>query len=260
MVVEKTFEVVFVQTAEQAVLCRYQIGKSGITVTNTLNEEVALFVRWENVQAWWHAKAKGELNVNEKVERSSSEVGGGESSSSGTSERIHRFKCEQMPDLVDSMTRSLSSLLKAQQSAILDVEREAVEKGAAKERGEESGSKLTFKLEKAVEGNLMKQRNKFPKSWQRRFFVLVEDAGYCAVRYYATREDYVAGGVPLGSVDLRTIDKFTYSGDLIYFEAFQPNKDRSKEWILKGDPNSTKEVLSEWATVLQEIYDDVKQS
>ena len=68
MVVEKTFEVVFVQTAEQAVLCRYQIGKSGITVTNTLNEEVALFVRWENVQAWWHAKAKGELNVNEKVE------------------------------------------------------------------------------------------------------------------------------------------------------------------------------------------------
>ena len=62
----------------------------------------------------------------------------------------------------------------------------------------------------------------------------------------------------LGSVDLRTMEKFTYSGDLIYFEAFQPNKDRSKEWMLKGDPTSTKEVLNNWATVLQEIYNDVK--
>ena len=69
MVAEKTFEVVYIQTEEEAVLCRYQIGKSGITVTNTVNEEVALFIKWENVQAWWNSKSKTELVVNEKLEK-----------------------------------------------------------------------------------------------------------------------------------------------------------------------------------------------
>ncbi|QDZ21439.1 hypothetical protein A3770_05p39570 [Chloropicon primus] len=258
MVAEQTFEVVYVQTAENAVLCRYQVGKSGITVTNTVNEEVALFVKWESVKAWWHAKSKGELVVNEKLEKASSE--GDENNGTTTSERLHRFKCEKMSDLVECMTKSLSSLLKAQQSAILDIEREnSVDEGEAK-KGAESSSQLTFKLEKPVEGNLMKQRNKFPKTWQRRFFVLVEEDGYCTMKYFPSREEYMTDAAPLGSVDLRTVEKFTYSGDLIYFEAFQPNKDRSKEWVLKGDPTSTKEVLNNWATVLQEIYDDVKSA
>ena len=256
MVAEKTFEVVYVQSAEQAVLCRYQIGKSGITVTNTVNEEVALFLKWESVQAWWNAKAKGELVVSEKAEKPAAETGENGSEKASV-DKVHRFKCGQMSELVDCMTKSLSSLLKAQQSAILDVERESAEQGAEKE-GAESSSKLTFRLDKAVEGNLMKQRNKFPKTWQRRFFALVEESGYCAMKYFPSRDDYMAKNEPLGSVDLRTMEKFTYSGDLIYFEAFQPNKDRSKEWMLKGDPTSTKEVLNNWATVLQEIYNDVK--
>ena len=255
MVAEKTFEVVYIQTEEEAVLCRYQIGKSGITVTNTVNEEVALFSKWENVQAWWNSKSKTELVVNEKLEKAGE--GGGENGAK--TERIHKFKCEQMSELVDCMANSLSSLLKAQQSAILDIERESIDVGASYET-KEDGSKYTFKLESPVEGNLMKQRNKFPKVWQRRFFVLVEEAGYCAMKYFASRDDYLAKAQPLGSVDLRTLDKFTYSGDLIYFEAFQPNKDRSKEWVLKGDPTSTKEVLNNWATILQEIFNDVKNA
>ena len=57
--------------------------------------------------------------------------------------------------------------------------------------------------------------------WQRRFFVLAEEAGYCAVKYFNSRDEYLRKIAPLGSVDLRTMDNFTYSGDLIYFEAFQ---------------------------------------
>lgn len=51
--------------------------------------------------------------------------------------------------------------------------------------------------------------------------MLVDEAGYVAIKYFNTREEYLAKQAPLGSVDLRTMDKFTYSGDLIYFEAFQ---------------------------------------
>lgn len=94
MVAEKTFEVVYIQTEEEAVLCRYQIGKSGITVTNTVNEEVALFIKWENVQAWWNSKSKTELVVNEKLEKAGE--GGGENGAK--TERIHKFKCEQMSE------------------------------------------------------------------------------------------------------------------------------------------------------------------
>ena len=154
MVAEKVYEVVYVQTEEATTLCRFQIGDSGITVTNTVNEEIVLFLKWESVKAWWNAS--GTLMVNEKiVEKNETKV-----------EKTHKFKCEQMTELVETMTKSLSSLLKAQQSAILDSEnRSSMDASRASNAGEESNSKLTFKLKEAVEGNLMKQRNKFPSKF-----------------------------------------------------------------------------------------------
>ena len=38
----------------------------------------------------------------------------------------------------------------------------------------------------------------------------MEEAGYYAMKYFASREDYLAKAPPLGSVDLRTLEKFTY--------------------------------------------------
>ena len=158
MVAEKVFEVVYLQTEDTSTLCRYQLGQSGITVTNTVNEDLVLFLKWECVQAWW--QANGQLFVNEKLEKKSSEdAADGEEKKAET--KMHKFKSDQLSELVDSMTKSLSSLLKAQQSAILDLERSSIDVGGSKE-AEEDSSKLTFKLSEPVEGNLMKQRNKFP--------------------------------------------------------------------------------------------------
>lgn len=150
---ETVFEVAYLQAEEQTTLCRFQIGDTGLTVTSTANEEVVLYIKWENVKAWWNAKAT--LTVTEKGD-----------GSEATKDKKHKFKCDQMEELVERMTTSLSSLLKAQQSAILDSERSSLEGARASNAGEENNNtKLKFKLKDPVEGNLLKQRNKFPSKF-----------------------------------------------------------------------------------------------
>ncbi len=238
----RTFEVLYIESADSTSLCTLAIGDQGISVHKSATEEVAILIKWERVEAWWHTDDSLVLSIK---------------GSDGGDSIVYKFKCDTLADLVEAMIASLSCLLRAKQSSILDDERDQQDGTKTRIQRSDSSFSLQFKLQEPLEGVLLKRRNKFPHRWQKRFFAIVAEKGYYSIRYWQSKEDRDAGAVEIGAVDLRTVDKLAYTGDEIEFQAFQPNKERSKEWHLKSE---SKAKFTMWARVLQEIYNDVKKS
>ena len=85
--------------------------------------------------------------------------------------------------------------------------------------GARAGSVVVLKA-----GWLMKQRYKFPRLWQRRYFVMTS----ACLEYYERAEQAAAGERPLGVVALLSVDlssMVTSPGGIVTFRACQANKE-----------------------------------
>ncbi len=72
-------------------------------------------------------------------------------------------------------------------------------------------------------------------TWQKRYFSIVTDDGSTLLKYWATEEASSEEGTEVGTADLSTICNIEIVDGVLNFEAFQPNKERNKDWALKGD-------------------------
>ncbi|QDZ21438.1 PH domain-containing protein [Chloropicon primus] len=107
--------------------------------------------------------------------------------------------------------------------------------------------------ENTKSGFLFKRRNKFPRSWQKRYFTIVQAGSQYVLQYYFKEEDASNEEVlPVGVCELETVNKFEMKDGIISFEAFQINKERNKEWYLKAD---SEEELQAWAKKIEEFSD-----
>ena len=141
----KEFDVVYVESDESSVLCRFKIVDTGITVTRLSSEEVVLLLKWEAIEAWW--ETTDGLVLSEK-------------GANGGGNAVHSFKSDNISALTEAMTNSLSWLLRAKQASILDVERSKQDGASAKDTV--ASSKFEFKLKQPLANYLQKRRNKFP--------------------------------------------------------------------------------------------------
>ena len=104
--------------------------------------------------------------------------------------------------------------------------------------GARAGSVVVLKA-----GWLMKQRYKFPRLWQRRYFVMTS----ACLEYYERAEQAAAGERPLGVVALRSVDlssMVTSPGGIVTFRACQANKEgRRRDFGLRSPTSDNMEAL-----------------
>ena len=105
-------------------------------------------------------------------------------------------------------------------------------------------------------GFLYKRRNKFPQTWQKRWFVInpVNDGDYFEMAYFKSEEDASnETTTPQGVIDLEQLSVFEMKDGLMCFDAYQTNKDREKQWCFKADDE---EELKAWAKAIHDCRDE----
>eukprot|EP00238_Polyblepharides_amylifera_P010706 CAMPEP_0196581640 /NCGR_PEP_ID=MMETSP1081-20130531/34739_1 /TAXON_ID=36882 /ORGANISM="Pyramimonas amylifera, Strain CCMP720" /LENGTH=280 /DNA_ID=CAMNT_0041901943 /DNA_START=88 /DNA_END=927 /DNA_ORIENTATION=+ len=207
-----------------------EIGHDGLRLRNSVSNTLLHEYKMSQIDSWWHEDGAFVFIV---------------VTPKGDKEVV--LKCRQATLVMEAMQACVDNILQQKQ---MEIER--------KEAGmNSSGHRLPnhfgdgHSTGEIKRGWLAKRRNKFPKSWQKRFFILAVEDGKPVLKYY--EQPPQNGEDSLGEIDLGgfiqvydvLVDETT-----IEFQAWQTNKSRMRKFILLAENGAQRKS---WTAALENV-------
>mmetsp|Transcript_14363 Transcript_14363/g.24319 ORF Transcript_14363/g.24319 Transcript_14363/m.24319 type:complete len:308 (+) Transcript_14363:332-1255(+) len=219
----RTFEV-FIPDEETSKLypTRLEISREGLKLWNIFENDVSHNYKLDQIDSWWYADDCFTFTI-----------------ITPDGEKEIAVKSKQADVIMEALQDCVDDILRQRQDYI------EKEEEVTREQTRDSPAFVDPLLLSPYEirrGWLLKRRNQFPRTWQKRFFVLELEGTQHVLKYFA--HEPKAGEASVGSIHMEGVALLPDARgpqSAIVFEAWQSNKARHRKFTLMAEDAAERE-------------------